>query len=227
MDAKPHYLEHRQRLRERFQRAGAEGLAGYELVELLLTYAIPRVDVKPVAKELLRRFGGLAGALDATQEELEAVEGLGPASATMIRVVKEVCCAYLAEGMRRLDVLSAPAAVVDFARARLAGLPYEVFMVIYLNVKNEVVGHEVTHEGTIDRAVVYPRQVVESALSRHAAGLVLVHNHPSGHPEPSQDDKQLTRAIREAARVLEIRVVDHIIVGREGYFSFVENRLLE
>ena len=164
--------------------------------------------------------------LDATQTELQSVSGMGPASAVLIRLVKELFSAYLAERMEGKDVLSSPLAVVDFARVKLAGLPHEAFMVIYLNVKNEVIEHEVLHEGTLDRAIVYPRKVVESALTHHAASLILIHNHPSGHPEPSQDDKRLTRSIVEAARTLEIRIVDHIIVGRDSYFSFIENSLL-
>ena len=226
MGAKPHYVEHRKRLRDRFQKAGTEGLHDYELLELLLTYAMPRVDVKPVAKALIKRFGGLAGTMDATRVELEAVAGMGPVSATLIRAVKEVLSTYMAERMRKRDVLSSPSAVIDFARVKLAGLAHEAFMVIYLNVKNEVIEHEVLNEGTLDRAIVYPRKVVESALIHHSASLILIHNHPSGHPEPSQDDKRLTRSIVEAARTLEIRIVDHIIVGRDGYFSFIENSLL-
>ena len=226
MGAKPHYIEHRRRLRDRFQKAGTDALLDYELLELLLTYAMPRVDVKPIAKDLIKRFGGLAGSLDASQGELEAVAGVGPAAATLIRTVKEILGAYMAEKMRKRDVLSSPAAVIDFGRTKLAGLSHEAFMVIYLNVKNEVIEHEVLHEGTLDRAIVYPRKVVESALIHHSANLILIHNHPSGHPEPSQDDKRLTRAIVEAARTLDIRIVDHIIVGRHGYFSFIENSLL-
>ena len=226
MGAKPHYLEHRKRLRDRFQKAGIDGLHDYELIELLLTYAMPRVDVKPIAKELIKRFGGLAGIMDATQGELETVAGMGPVSATLLRTVKAALSAYMSERMRKRDVLSSPSAVIDFARAKLAGLAHEAFMVIYLNVKNEVIEHEVLHEGTLDRAIVYPRKVVEAALIHHAASLILIHNHPSGHPEPSQDDKRLTRSIVEAARTLEIRIVDHIIVGRDGYFSFIEHSLL-
>jgi len=109
---------------------------------------------------------------------------------------------------------------------KLAGLPHEAFMVIYLNVKNEVIGNEVIHEGTVDRAVVYPRRIIEAALARHAASLILIHNHPSGHPDPSPEDKRLTRSIAEAARTVDIRVVDHIIVGKGGHFSFMENNLL-
>jgi len=225
MEDKPHYLGHRERLRERFRRVGAEGLHDYELLELLLTYAIPQRDVKPVAKELIRRFGGLSGVLDAEQRELEEVPGLGPRSATLIRLVKGLHGAYLAERMEHRDLLSSPGAAVDFARVKLAGLPHEALMVIYLNIKNEVIDHEVLHEGTVDRVVVYPRRIVEGALAHHAAGLILVHNHPSGDPEPSEDDRRLTRAVAAATRTVEVRLLDHIIVGRDGYFSFREEGL--
>jgi len=226
MADKSHYAGHRERLRERFQKAGIEGLHDYELLELLLTYAIPRKDVKPVAKDLMKRFKSLSGVLDAAQKELEEVPDVGPASATLIRLVKELCGAYLAERMKHRDVLSSPQAVVDFARVKLAGLPHEAFMVIYVNAKNEVIEHELIHEGTVDRAVIYPRRILEGALAHHAAGLILTHNHPSGHPEPSEEDKRLTRAMVEAARALEIRVVDHIVIGKDDYFSFVEKHLL-
>jgi DNA repair protein RadC len=223
---KPHYLEHRKRLRERFQKASVEGFHDYELLELLLTYAIPRKDVKPIAKDLIQRFDSLAGVLDAGQKELEEVPDVGPASATLIRLVKELCGVYLAQTMKYLDVLSSPQAVVDFARATLAGLPHEAFMVIYLNTKNEVINHEIIHEGTVDHAVVYPRRIFEAALRHHASGLILVHNHPSGHPEPSEEDKRLTRAIVDAARTIDLRVVDHIVVGKTDHFSFMEHHLL-
>jgi len=223
---KPHYLEHRKRLRERFQRAGVEGLHDYEFLELLLTYAIPRKDVKPIAKKLIERFDSLAGVLDASQKELEEVPDVGPASATLIRLVKELCGVYLAQKMEHLDALSSPQAVVEFARMRLSGLPHEAFMVIYLNTKNEVLDQEVLHEGTVDHAIVYPRRIIEAALRHHATGLILVHNHPSGHPEPSEEDKRLTRAIVEAARTIDIRVIDHIVVGKDSHFSFMEHRLL-
>jgi DNA repair protein RadC len=223
---KPDHQEHRKRLRERFQRGGAEGLQDYELLELLLTYAIPRVDVKPPAKLLVKRFKSLSGVLDASQSELETVHGLGAASGVLIRLVKKLLSAYLEEQIHRRDVLSSPEAVRDFARVKLAGLPHEAFMVIFLDVKNHVIDHEVLHEGTVDRAVVYPRRIIESALAHHAAGLILSHNHPSGDPAPSQEDKRLTRSVVEAARTVEIRVLDHLIVGKAGHFSFHENRLL-
>lgn len=226
MSDKPHYVGHRKRLRERFRKAGARGMHDYELLELLLTYAIPRRDVKPIAKELIERFKGITGVMNASQEELESVEGMGPMSATLIRLVKELFGLYMAERMEGRDLLASPQAVVDFARVKLAGLSHEAFMVIYLNTKNEVIEYEVVHEGTVDRAIIYPRRIIESALSHHASGLILVHNHPSGYPEPSEDDRRLTRSIYEVAHTIDIRVLDHIIVGRNGYFSFREGGLL-
>ena len=223
---RPHYLGHRERLRKRFQKAGGEGLHDYELLELLLTYALPRRDAKPLAKDLIGRFNSLAGVLDASFEELEGVYGLGSSTATLVRLVKEVGAAYLAERMGHRDLLISPQAVVDFARLKLAGSPHETFLVIYLNTKNEVIDYEIIHEGTVDRAVVYPRRIIEAALSHHAAGLLLVHNHPSGHTEPSEEDKHITQAITQAAATVDIRVIDHIIVGKDGYLSFVEKGLL-
>jgi len=226
MSDKPHYIGHRKRLRERFRKAGAQGMHDYELLELLLTYAIPRRDVKPIAKKLIERFKGITGVMNASQEELESVEGMGPISATLIRLVKELFGLYMAERMEGRDLLASPQAVVDFARVKLAGLSHEAFMVIYLNTKNEVIEYEVVDEGTVDRAIIYPRRIIESALSHHASGLILVHNHPSGYPEPSEDDRRLTRSIYEVAHTIDIRVLDHIIVGRNGYFSFREGGLL-
>ena len=217
-----YYVGHRNRLRERFMKAGAEGFHDYELIELLLTYAVPRRDVKPLAKELMNRFGSLAGIIDASQKELEEAKNIGPASAVLVRLVKEICSEYMAERIQERDLVSSPGAVVDFARMRLAGLPNETFAVLFLNVKNEVMNYEIIHEGTIDRAVVYPRRIIEYALGHHAAGLILIHNHPSGHPEPSSEDRDITQAIIHAARTVDIRVLDHIVIGGDGYFSFAE-----
>lgn len=226
MEDKPGYLEHRKRLRERFRKNGTEGMHDYEILELLLTYAVPRKDIKPRAKELIKRFGSLAGVLDAGQKELEEVADIGPVSSTLIRVVKETCGVYLADKMKNKDVLSSPQAVLDFARVKLAGLPHEAFMIIFLNTKNKVLDYKVLQEGTVDRAVIYPRRMIEEALARHAAAIILVHNHPSGDAGPSPEDKQLTRSLVEAARTIDLRILDHIIVGKEGYCSFSESRLM-
>lgn len=222
----PHYVNHRKRLRERFRKTGADGMHDYELLELLLTFSIPRRDVKPVAKKLISEFGGLSGVLDADQKKLEELSGVGSMSAALIRLVKELYNTYLAENMKRGDVLSSPETVLKFVRVRLSGMTNEAFMVIYMNVKNEVIDYSILHEGTIDNVAVYPRRIIETALSRHASGVILVHNHPSGNPMPSREDKALTRYIADAAKTLDIRVLDHIIVGKDGYFSFMENDLL-
>jgi DNA repair protein RadC len=223
---KPHQHGHWNRLRQRFERGGAAALLDYELLELLLTFAVANGDLKQRSKDLISRFKSLRGVLDADPAELRKIAGIGNKSAILIRLIKALMLAYLEEQMQKLDVLSSPQAVLDFARTKLAGLPHEAFMVIYLDVKNHVLDHEVLHEGTVDRAIVYPRRVIEAAIKHNAVGLILSHNHPSGDPAPSQEDKHLTRAVTEAARTIEIRVLDHVIVGRNGYFSFQENRLL-
>lgn len=222
----PHYINHRQRLRERFRKTGADGMHDYELLELLLTFSIPRRDVKPVAKKLISEFGGLPGVLDADRKKLEELSGVGSMSATLIRLVKELYSTYLAENMKKGDLLSSPEAVLKFVRVRLSGMTNEAFMVIYLNVKNEVIDYTLLHEGTVDNVAVYPRRIIESALSRNSAGIVLVHNHPSGNPGPSREDRALTSEIADVAKTLDIRVLDHIIVGKDGYYSFMEQGLL-
>lgn len=226
MDKKEQTSGHRQRLKDKFRRTTGEGLHDYELLELLLTYALPRRDVKPLAKELIARFGGLAGALDASPEELEKVKGLGMSPAVLIKLAKHLSEQYLASEMRSRDVLSSPKSVLDFARAKMAGLPNEAFLCIYLNTKNEVLKDKIISRGTVDKAAVYPRRIIEEALHLHAAGLILVHNHPSGHCQPSPEDRQLTDSIVSVARTLDIRVLDHLIVGRLGYYSFAENKIL-
>ncbi len=226
MEGRPDYLGHRQRLRARFRQDGTAGMHDYEVLELLLTYALPRKDVKPLAKELLRIFGSFAGVFDASPAELERVKNVGPISATLLSLVKEICSIYLAEKIKNKDVLSSPQAVLNFARVKLAGLPREAFLVIFLNNKNRVITYKILQEGTVDRAIIYPRRLIEEALACHATGVILVHNHPSGEPEPSLEDKQLTHSLMAAARPLDLRILDHIIVGREGYCSFLEKGLL-
>jgi DNA repair protein RadC len=224
--AQPHYAGHRARLRERLAMTRGEGLHDYEALELLLAHAIPRRDVKPLAKGLLARFGGLAEVFDAETAELESVEGMGPAAASLILLVKTIFVACSAAGMKARDLLSSPGAAVEFARVKLAGLAHEQFMVIFLNAKNEIIAHEIVQEGTVDRAVVYPRTIVEKALARRAVGVILVHNHPSGHPEPSAEDRAITRLIADACRTVDVRILDHLVIGRAGHFSFAEQNLL-
>lgn len=217
---------HRQRLKERFSKARLEGMHDYEALELLLIYAIPRKDVKPIAKTLIDRFGSLNGVLDAAPEELRQIAEVGAHSATLIKLVKEIGGMYLAGRMAGKDLLTSPERVVNFATMKLAGLPHEAFMAIFLNTQNEVLASEVINEGTVDQVAVYPRRIVEKALAHHASGLIIVHNHPSGYTDPSDEDKRLTRSLKEAAQLLDVRLLDHIIVGANGYFSFLERGVI-
>jgi len=217
---------HRRRLREKFLKSGLNGFHDYEKLELLLTYAQARRDVKPAAKRLLDKFGGIGALLDATPEQIGAVEGVAVQSALLLKLVRALCCEYLGEKMAGRDVLASPAEVYNFARMKMAARPDEAFMVLYLNTKNHVIAYEIVNEGTVDHAAVYPRTVIRKALEKNAAALIVVHNHPSGVCDPSASDLELTRTLKEAMKAMNIRLLDHVIVGKSGHFSLVEEGLL-
>lgn len=223
-----HYLGHRQRLRERFQKSGFDGFGDYEVVELLLTLAIPRSDVKQPAKALIARFGNLQGILDAPIEELQAVKGIGAVTPVALKIIKTAATLYLQQSGEGQDSLVDPTRLTDFWRMRIGALQNEVFQVAYLDSGYRLMrdGVETLEEGTVDRASVYPRRVIESALKRGAAALVLAHNHPNGHTTPSEQDKVLTRAIVLAAETVGVKIVDHLIVSVSGTFSFRKAGLL-
>jgi len=227
-DDDPHYLGHRQRLRERFLKAGLDGFADYEVVELLLTLAIPRSDVKQPAKALIARFGNLRAILDAPIHELQAVGGIGSVTPVALKVIKAAATLYLQQSGEGQDSLADPSRLADFWRMRVGGLPNEVFQVAYLDSGYRLLrdGVETLEEGTTDRAAVYPRRVIESALRRGAAALVLAHNHPNGNVTPSDHDKVLTRAIVLAAETVGVKIVDHLIVSASESFSFRKAGLL-
>ncbi len=228
MKDRPHYLDHRKRLRERFLKHGLDSFAEYEVIELLLTLAIPRMDVKQPAKALITRFGSLRGILDAPIEDLRAVKGVGPVTPVALRIIKAAATLYLLQSGEDRDSLADPARLADFWRMRIGSVENEVFEVAYLDSAYRLLrdGVETLTEGTIDRAAVYPRRVVESALKRGAAALVLAHNHPNGRAVPTEHDKILTRAIVLAAEALHLKIVDHLIVTAEETFSFRKEGLL-
>ena len=218
---------HRERLKAKFLSSGFAGLHDYEQLELLLTFAIPRQDVKPVAKALLKQFKSLPGILDAPHSELVKVSGIGANAATLLKVVKETCCEYLSANMQGDQVtLSTPCSVKDFARMKLGGSKNEAFMVIYLNTQNRVIDHEIEFVGTVNKTIVYPRNIIKNALLKDATGLIVVHNHPSGTPTPSKHDLELTQSLKEAAQTVNIRLLDHLIVTQSSTLSFVEKNLL-
>lgn len=227
-DDEPHYHGHRQRLRERFLKAGLVGFADYEVVELLLTLAIPRSDVKQPAKALIARFGNLRGILDAPIEELRAVSGIGSVTPVALQIIKAAATLYLQQSGEGRDSLADPTRLSEFWRMRIGALQNEVFEVAYLDSGYRLLrdGVETLEEGTIDRATIYPRRVIEAALKRGAAAVVLAHNHPNANLTPSEHDKVLTRAIVLAAETVNLKVVDHLIVSAQNTFSFRKAGLL-
>ncbi|HOE31508.1 MAG TPA: DNA repair protein RadC [Planctomycetota bacterium] len=227
-DEKPHYYGHRQRLRERFLKSGLAGFADYETVELLLTLAIPRSDVKQPAKALIARFGDLRCILDAPIEELRSVSGIGTVAPVALRIIKAAATLYLQQGGEGRDSLADPIRLTEFWRMRIGSLPNEVFEVAYVDSGYCLLrdGVDRLEEGTTDRATIYPRRVVEAALKRGAAAVVLAHNHPNANLSPSEHDKVLTRAIVLAAETVNLKVVDHLIVSAEDTFSFRKAGLL-
>ena len=227
-DGAPHYHGHRQRLRDRFQKSGLAGFADYEVIELLLTLAVPRSDVKQPAKALIARFGDLRGILDAPIEQLCAVSGIGSVTPVALQIIKAAATLYLQQTGEGRDSLADPTRLSEFWRMRIGAHQNEVFEVAHLDSGYRLLrdGVQTLEEGTIDRATVYPRRVIEAALKRGAAAVVLAHNHPNANLTPSEHDKVLTRAIVLAAETVHLKVVDHLIVSAHDTFSFRKAGLL-
>jgi DNA repair protein RadC len=223
----PHYHGHRDRLRARFREAGADALADYELLELILFRALPRRDVKPLAKALLARFGSFAEVIAASPALLGEIEGTGEAAIAELKIVHAAANRLARGEMKRRPVLSSWSSVLDYCRAAMAFAEREQFRVLFLDKRNQLIADELQATGTVDHAPVYPREVVKRALELSATALVLVHNHPSGDPTPSRADIQMTKQIVEVARPLGIEVHDHIIVGKEGHSSLKGLRLIQ
>ena len=217
--AAPHHFGHRERLRHRAAQ-GLGALPDYELLELFLFRSLPQGDVKPLAKALLERFGGLAGVLGAPAEALKTVKGVGASVALDLKLLQEAALRIGRAEVAKRPVISSWSALLAYARAALAHEPREQFRVLFLDKKNQLIVDEVMNEGTVDHAPVYPREVARRALELSASAVILVHNHPSGDPTPSAADIDMTRQVIEAGRALKIAVHDHLVVGREGVASF-------
>jgi DNA repair protein RadC len=218
---------HRQRLKDRFTNGGPEALPDYELLELVLFSAIPRRDTKPIAKELLKKFNNsFAEVINAPPERLKEVKGIGDTAVRHLKVVRAAAMRMMAANIKGRDALNSWDAVVKFCRAEIGFEATEQFYVLFLDKKNRLITHEQHQHGTVDHTPAYPREVVKRALELAAAAIILVHNHPSGDPTPSQADIEMTKQIVEAARPLNITVHDHLIVGRQGHKSLREMRLM-
>ncbi|MEM7123845.1 MAG: DNA repair protein RadC [Pseudomonadota bacterium] len=222
----PHYHGHRERLRQRFLRDGPDGLPDYELLELLLTYAIPRSDVKPLAKRLIDRFGSYAEVIAAEPERLMEVKGVKQNTAIALMVAKASAARLLKGELAARPILGSYDSVVDYCRAAMAFEAQEQFRILFLDKKNRLVADEVQQHGTVDHTPVYPREVVKRAIELGATALILVHNHPSGDPTPSRADITMTGEIVAAAKTVEIVVHDHIVVARGGHASLRQLNLM-
>jgi DNA repair protein RadC len=218
---------HRRRLREKFLRSGLSGFHDYEIVELLLTLGSPRKDCKPQAKAAIKKFGGLRGVLSASAEELQQIEGIGPRSAIGIKLVSEVAREFLKQKVVEKPAYKSAQEIFDYLYHSMRDLKKELLKVIYLNGQNQIIEIADVASGTVDRGTVSPREVMEGAIRRSAVALILVHNHPSGNPEPSPNDQQLTRDLVFAGGIMLIRVLDHIIIGENRYYSFAVEGLIE
>jgi DNA repair protein RadC len=222
----PHYHGHRDRLRARFLQVGGDVLPDYELLELVLFRLIPRRDVKPIAKELLKRFGTFAEVLAAPPARLMEVDGIGENVVTDLKVVEAAARRLVKGDVAKRQVLSSWTSVIDYCRAAMAFMDKEQFRLLFLDKRNGLIADEVQQSGTVDHTPVYPREVVKRALELSASALILVHNHPSGDPTPSPADIKMTREIMDIAKPLGITVHDHIIVGREGHASLKGLKLI-
>jgi DNA repair protein RadC len=222
----PHYHGHRERLRERFHAAGPDALSDYELLELALFPALPRRDTKPLAKSLLKTFGSFAEVIHAPVARLREIDGIGDASINQLKLIAAAVSRVAKGEVRQRTALSSWNDVIDYCRTSMAFADKEQFRLLFLDKRNRLIADEVQQTGTVDHTPVYPREVIKRALELSATALILVHNHPSGDPTPSQADIQMTKAIIEIATPLGISVHDHIIVGRNGHSSLKGMRLI-
>ncbi len=224
---KPHYLGHRERLRERFVEAGADALQDYELIELLLFPLLPRRDTKAIAKAMIARFGSFSEAMSAPPQRLKEIEGLGDVATTHIAAIVAAAQRFARDKIDQdRPILGSWTQLIDYCRSQMAFENVEQFRILFLDKRNRLIKDEVQQTGTVDHTPVYPREVIKRTLELSATALILVHNHPSGDPAPSSADVQMTKQINDIARPLGITVHDHIIIGKAGHASLRALKLI-
>jgi DNA repair protein RadC len=226
MEEKPHYLGHRKRVREKFLKIGGAGFADYEILEILLFSAKPRNDVKPLAKKLIAKFGSLPKVISADAEELDKVEGVGEAAIVTLKIAQEVCLRMLKDEIEKKQIIGSWKALLEYCRASMGHNKTEQFRIFFLDLKNRLIADELQQKGTVDHTPVYPREVIKRALELGATSIILAHNHPSGDPEPSKTDIEMTRKIMLAAQPVNIQIHDHIVIGGAKHYSFKANGLI-
>lgn len=219
IDAASDSSGHRQRLRKRLLEGGLEALADHEVIELLLIQAVARRDMKPLARSLLQRFGSLAGVLHADPRTLAMHPGMGEATTAALQLVRVAATRMAREQIREVPIIGSWQALIDYLTIDMAHLTVERVRVLYLNARNMLILDDLVGEGSVDEAAIHPREVIRRALDLGATALILVHNHPSGSPQPSRADIEITNRIAEAGRLLGVAVHDHVIISREGHVS--------
>lgn len=217
---------HRARLRERFLKGGASALADYELLEMILFAAKPRGDVKPLAKALLKQHGSFANVIQASEPQLRQMEGVGEAVISALKIIEASCNHLLRDQLHDRPIINSWTTLLDYCRLIMGSKPIEEFRILFLNSKNMLIADEVQQTGTVDHTPVYPREVMRRALELGASAIILAHNHPSGDPTPSKADIDMTNTLCNAAKPLNIRIHDHLIISRNKHYSFKSSGLL-
>jgi len=218
------YSGHRKRIKEKYLRTGLDGWQDYEVLEFALSYAIPRMDTKPIAKKMISEFKTFNAVLDAGRKELSEI-GISEHTVAFLKFLKDTAILYSRQGLEGKDLISSPELVFDYLKVSLKGAFDEELKILFLNSRNQLISVESLESGTVDRSVVYPRKVVEKALESHAVSVIIAHNHPSGALQPSQDDREVTQSISKALNTVDITLLDHVIIGDNDYFSFKSNGL--
>ena len=222
------YEGHRERLRQRFEKSGLQGFHDYEVLELLLTFVIPRQDTKPIAKELINKFKNFPAVLNADINDLQNIKGIKDRSAQFIKILKEII-SYLFEERAKNEEIQFTKLVdlVDYLKATIGGNKNEVLRILYLNSQNKLIHSENLSEGTVTETVAFPRRVVEGALKNNATSVIIAHNHPGGIPEPSENDNSITEQIKNALKTVNISLQEHVIIADSGFYSYRQNSFLD
>jgi DNA repair protein RadC len=222
---KPHYLGHRKRLKEKFKKS-PESFEDYEIVELLLGYGLPRKDTKELAKELITKFKNLKGILFASEEDLIETRGISDGLLIFLRLIREIIIRIEKQGLSSKKGIFSPKEVFQYVKTKIGFDEKENFWILLLNTKNKVISLEKISEGTVDHLTIYPRELFEIILKKKAVNIILIHNHPGGDPEPSNEDILFTKRLFKLCKELDINLLDHIIISYDSYLSFKEKNLL-
>ena len=220
---------HRERLRKRYIKSGLEGFNDYEVLELLLTYSIARKDVKPIAKELIEKFGTIDEIAKSDVKSLLEVDGIGEGSAVFLKLIGDIALTLYREKIEDKDILTIKSknSLLSYLRGEIGCSPREEFKILFLDSSNKLIASETLFYGTIDKSAIYPREIVERVIKNRAKSVIFAHNHPSGSISPSKKDIELTQYMYDSLKLLEIRLLDHIIITKNSYFSFLEEGLIE